>query len=278
MRCSAGAARPLRALPARAGESSGWRRMPAVAGDAMVATSHPLATRAGLRALERGRERRGCRARGRGRPDGRGAGATTGSAATRSRSSGTDGRAARHQRLGPLAGGARRPGGGRASGPQSVTVPGAVRLWADLAERFGTARPRRARSARQPMLRADGVACTARVADKWARAALAPWPAPAAGRALRAARARRAPCGGSRPKGPDALYEGEVAAAIAACNLALRGRSRARTARSGSSRCAAPIAGSRSASCRRTGRASRHCSRSRSTTASSRGCTRRSRR
>ena len=28
--------------------------MPAVAGDAMVATSHPLGTRAGLRALERG--------------------------------------------------------------------------------------------------------------------------------------------------------------------------------------------------------------------------------
>ena len=39
--------------PGRA-ESSGWRRMPAVAGEAMVATSHPLATRAGLRALERG--------------------------------------------------------------------------------------------------------------------------------------------------------------------------------------------------------------------------------
>ena len=33
---------------------SGWRRMPAVAAEAMVATSHPLATRAGLRALEGG--------------------------------------------------------------------------------------------------------------------------------------------------------------------------------------------------------------------------------
>ena len=39
--------------PGRAA-SSGWRRMPAIAGEAMVATSHPLATRAGLRALEHG--------------------------------------------------------------------------------------------------------------------------------------------------------------------------------------------------------------------------------
>ena len=35
-------------------ETSGWRRMPLIAADGMVATSHPLATRAGLRALERG--------------------------------------------------------------------------------------------------------------------------------------------------------------------------------------------------------------------------------
>src|SRR5262245_63098672 len=34
--------------------ASGWRRMPAVAGRAMIATSHPLATRAGLGAFERG--------------------------------------------------------------------------------------------------------------------------------------------------------------------------------------------------------------------------------
>jgi gamma-glutamyltranspeptidase len=39
--------------PGRA-ETSGWRRMPAVSAEAMVATSHPLATRAGLSALERG--------------------------------------------------------------------------------------------------------------------------------------------------------------------------------------------------------------------------------
>ena len=38
--------------PAR--NQSGWPRPPVVTRDAMVATSHPLATRAGLRALEAG--------------------------------------------------------------------------------------------------------------------------------------------------------------------------------------------------------------------------------
>ena len=38
--------------PAR--EQSGWPRLPVVTRDAMVASSHPLATRAGLRALEAG--------------------------------------------------------------------------------------------------------------------------------------------------------------------------------------------------------------------------------
>src|SRR5262249_22548447 len=36
------------------GPRSGFPRMPAIAADGMVATSHPLATRAGLRALEEG--------------------------------------------------------------------------------------------------------------------------------------------------------------------------------------------------------------------------------
>ena len=34
--------------------TSGWRRMPAVAGEAMIATSHPLATAAGLEAFAAG--------------------------------------------------------------------------------------------------------------------------------------------------------------------------------------------------------------------------------
>ena len=34
--------------------ASGWCRLPTIAAEAMVATSHPLATRAGVRALEAG--------------------------------------------------------------------------------------------------------------------------------------------------------------------------------------------------------------------------------
>jgi gamma-glutamyltranspeptidase len=37
-----------------AAHSSGWRRMPAVAGDSMLATSHPLAATAGLAAFADG--------------------------------------------------------------------------------------------------------------------------------------------------------------------------------------------------------------------------------
>ena len=58
------------ALPAPEREMSyrfAFGRPPAVAAGAMVATSQPLATRAGLRALERGRERRGRGAGGSGR-------------------------------------------------------------------------------------------------------------------------------------------------------------------------------------------------------------------
>ena len=35
-------------------QASGWRRMPAVAGEAMIATSHPLASAAGLAAFREG--------------------------------------------------------------------------------------------------------------------------------------------------------------------------------------------------------------------------------
>ena len=41
-------------LFAAASGASGWARLPTIAADAMVATSHPLATRAGVRALEAG--------------------------------------------------------------------------------------------------------------------------------------------------------------------------------------------------------------------------------
>src|SRR4051812_49679904 len=43
-------------LFAAASGASGWARLPTIAADAMVATSHPLATRAGVRALEAGGE------------------------------------------------------------------------------------------------------------------------------------------------------------------------------------------------------------------------------
>src|SRR5215831_12029804 len=59
MEAPAGRARHLgagshRARPVVAGFRLAYGRPPATAGEAMVATSQPLATRAGLRALERG--------------------------------------------------------------------------------------------------------------------------------------------------------------------------------------------------------------------------------
>src|SRR5690349_13441494 len=65
-------------------------------------------------------------------------------------------------------------------GPRSVTVPGAVRLWADLAARFGRFGLDRAVAPAAEAAR-HGIVCSARIADKWSRAARAPWPAPRAG-------------------------------------------------------------------------------------------------
>src|SRR6476469_1509804 len=114
------------------GESSGWRRMPAISAEAMVATSHPQATRAGLRALERG---------------GNAVDAALAAAAMLTvcepghNSIGGDAFALLWWD-GGLHGSGRAPAdlAGLVSepfGPRSVTVPGAVRAWADLAERFG---------------------------------------------------------------------------------------------------------------------------------------------
>ena len=101
-----------------------------------------------------------------------------------------------------------------AYGPRSVTVPGAVRAWADLAERFGRLG---LDAALVPAidLASAGVACTARIADKWARAERAPWPAPAVGARYRIPGLERT-LRLIADLGPDAVYQGELAAAIAA--------------------------------------------------------------
>jgi gamma-glutamyltranspeptidase/glutathione hydrolase len=191
---------------------SGWRRMPAVAGDAMVATSHPLASRAGLRALERG---------GNAVDAALAAAAILTVAEPTENGPGGDAFAIvwHDGELHGLNGSGRSPAvleGGRvdADGPRSVTVPGAVRAWADLAERFSRLG---LEAALVPAadLAEEGLACTARIADKWRRAAHRPWPAPGLGERYRlpelGATLRRIAAGG-----PDAFYAGGTAAAIAA--------------------------------------------------------------
>ena len=107
-------------------------------------------------------------------------------------------------------------GGVAVLGPRSVTVPGAVRAWADLAERFGRLGLERP-LARAAELAARGVACTARIADKWAQALDAPFPAPRLGERFVIPGLART-LERIAAEGPAALYEGEVAAAIAAAS------------------------------------------------------------
>jgi gamma-glutamyltranspeptidase/glutathione hydrolase len=111
-------------------------RPPAVAAEAMVATSQPLATRAGLRALERG---------------GNAADAALAAAAvlcvTEPMSTGiggdcfaqvwADGRLEGLDAAGPAPAGADPLTPVGETGPRSVTVPGAVAGWAAFAERYG---------------------------------------------------------------------------------------------------------------------------------------------
>jgi gamma-glutamyltranspeptidase/glutathione hydrolase len=188
--------------------------MPAVAGDAMVATSHPAATAAGLEAFRSG---------------GNAVDAALAAAAALVVAEPTDNGLGgdafalvwHDGRLHGLNGSGRAPGAidelrVDETGPRSVTVPGAVRAWADLAERFGRVgldRP----LARAAELAARGVHCTPRIADKWGRAVAPPFPAPRIGErfvlpGLAATLARLA------DEGPDALYRGEIAAAIASAS------------------------------------------------------------
>lgn len=190
---------------------SSWRRMPAVAGEAMLATSHPLATEVGLTTLRDG---------------GNAVDAALAAAAVLTVAEPTDNGVGgdafalvwRDGQLHGLNGSGRSPAvldelRVDPSGPRSVTVPGAVRAWADLADRFGTRGLDRA-VATAAELAERGLACSARIADKWARAARAPQPAPRVGERYRlpelAATLRRI-----AEEGPDGLYRGDVASAIA---------------------------------------------------------------
>lgn len=191
-------------------------RPPAVAGEAMVATSQPLATRAGLRALERG---------------GNAADAALAAAAvlcvTEPMSTGIGGDCfCLVWKEGELVGlDAAGPAPRRAeplrpvaeAGPRSVTVPGAVGGWAALAERYG-------RLGLDACL-ADaidaaerGFAVAPRCAEAWALRADR-WPAelgpvPRLGEVVRLpdlASTLRA----IAEEGPSAFYTGRVAAALA---------------------------------------------------------------
>jgi gamma-glutamyltranspeptidase/glutathione hydrolase len=194
-----------------AAPTSGWRRMPAIASDAMLATSHPLATQAGLRAFAAG---------------GNAVDAALAAAAVLTVAEPTDNGPGgdafalvwHDGQLHGLNGSGRSPavldGRHDTHGPRSVTVPGAVRAWADLAERFGRLGIDAA-VAPAADLAERGLSCSARIAHKWARAGdHAPWAAPAIGERYRlpelGATLRRI-----ATSGPAAFYEGKVAAAIA---------------------------------------------------------------
>ena len=187
--------------------------MPAIATESMVATSHPRATRAGLRALERG---------------GNAVDAALAAAAVLTVAEPTDNGVGGDAfalvwddgTLYGLNGSGRSPAdlGDRTTaddeGPCSVTVPGAVRLWDDLATRFGRFGLDQAIGPAAELAE-SGLACSARIAHKWSQAGAAPWPAPRLGERYAlpdlAATLRRI-----EVSGPEALYEGEVASAIAA--------------------------------------------------------------
>jgi gamma-glutamyltranspeptidase / glutathione hydrolase len=187
-----------------------------VAADAMVATSQPLATRAGLRILEQG---------------GNAVDAALAAAAvlcvTEPMSTGVGGDLFAQvwdgeklhglDAAGPAPLRADPDGPVEEFGPRSVTVPGAVAGWAALAERFG-------RMGLDAVLAdaisaaVDGFAVAERTAAAWGRshASLALGPVPELGQ-----RVRLPELGETLRRiahdGPDAIYRGRIADAIESC-------------------------------------------------------------
>ncbi len=193
---------------------SGFPRLPTIAAEAIVATSHPLATQAGMRAFAAG---------------GNAVDAALAAAAVlpvvEPNLNGVGGDAFaivwNDGEAQGLNGSGRSPQSLDAPrvdryGPRSVTVPGAVAAWFDLAERFGRLGFDQALGHAADLALA-GVAATPRVGALWERAEAlgrAPFPAPGIGRRYRLPELghtlRRLAA-----EGPAAFYTGEVARAIA---------------------------------------------------------------
>jgi gamma-glutamyltranspeptidase/glutathione hydrolase len=190
-------------------------RPPAVAAKGMVATSQPLATRAGLRALERG---------------GNAADAALAAAAmlavTEPTSNGVggdnfaivwrNGRAEGLDSAGPAPRNAEPLSPVPQSGAQSVTVPGAPGGWAAMAERHGRL-GLDACLADAIDAAESGYAVAPRTAEAWQRGRRVPpeyRPAPEVGQIVRLPELA-ATLRGIAEHGPSAFYEGRVAAAIA---------------------------------------------------------------
>ncbi len=187
-------------------------RPPAVSARAMVATSQPLATRAGLRALERG---------------GNAADAVIAAAAvlsvTEPMSTGVggdcfaqvwkDGRLEGLDSAGPAPAAADPVAPVEEDGPRSVTVPGAVAGWATLAERHGRL-GLDACLADAVEAAENGFAVAPRTAASWQRLGGPLGPPPRVGELVYqpelGATLRRIGA-----EGPTAFYEGQVASAIA---------------------------------------------------------------
>jgi gamma-glutamyltranspeptidase/glutathione hydrolase len=193
----------------------GFGRPPAVAAQAMVATSQPLATRAGLRALERGGNAADAALAAAAvlavtEPTGNGIGGDNFAIVWK------DGRADGLDSAGPAPVDADPLVPVAQEGAKSVTVPGAVGGWAALAERYGTL-GLEACLADAIDAAENGFAVTPLTAAAWQRGSRVPpeyLPAPGVGQIVRlpelAATLRRI-----ADEGPSAFYEGETATAIA---------------------------------------------------------------